>query len=105
MNKESNIWEKFLGKKICSERLNVEGFKKKIPFDIYDGHAVCEDFEGHRYDMDYPQLAAVKGAEELYKAVIDYVGNIKDKEEITVLHVLMTFNTLYCDGVEVKPKE
>jgi len=37
---ESKIWEKFYGKKICSERLNIEGFGKPIPFDIYDGHAV-----------------------------------------------------------------
>jgi hypothetical protein len=104
-NNESKIWEKFYGKKVCSENLNIEGFKKAIPFDIYDGHAVCESYRGHRFDMIYPQLKAVKDSKELSDAVIEYVGEISDKEEITVIHVLMAFNTLYKDGVEVKPKE
>lgn len=101
-NNEEKIWEKFYGKKICSERLNVEGFRKAIPFDIYDGHAVCKDFDGHRYDMIYPQMKAIKESEELSDAIIEYIGDINDKEEITVLHILISFNTLYKDGVEVK---
>ena len=105
MNKdESKIWEKFYGKKICSENLNIEGFRKAIPFDIYDGYAVCEDYKGHRFDMLYPQIKAVKDSKELSDAVIEYIG-IRSKEEITVIHILMAFNTLYRDGVEVKPKE
>ena len=101
---ESKIWEKFYGKKICSERLNIEGFDKPIPFDIYDGHAICEDYKGHRFDMTYPQMRAVKDSIELSNAIIDYIGNISDKEEITVLHILIAFNTLSKDGVEIKPK-
>jgi hypothetical protein len=104
-NNESKIWEKFYGKKVCSENLNIEGFKKPIPFDIYDGHAICEDYRGHRFDMVYPQLKAVKDSKELSDAVIEYIGEISDKEEITVIHVLMAFNTLYKDGEEIKPKE
>ena len=100
---ESSIWEKHYGKKVCSEKLNIEGFSKPIPFDIYDGHAICENHRGHRYDMVYPQMKAIKESNELSDAVIDYIGNITEKEEITVLHVLMTFNTLYKDGVEVVP--
>ena len=104
-NNESKIWEKFYGKKVCSENLNIEGFKKPIPFDIYDGHAICENYKGHRFDMVYPQLKAVKDSKELSDAVIEYIGEISDKEEITVIHVLMAFNTLYKDGVEIKPQE
>ena len=105
MNKdESKIWEKFYGKKICSENLNIEGFRKAIPFDIYDGYAVCEDYKGHRFDMLYPQIKAVKDSKELSDAVIEYIG-IRNKEEITVIHILMAFNTLYRDGIEVRPKE
>ena len=104
-NNESKIWEKFYGKKVCSENLNIEGFKKPIPFDIYDGHAICENYKGHRFDMIYPQLKAVKDSKELSDAVIEYIGEISDKEEITVIHVLMAFNTLYKNGVEIKPKE
>jgi hypothetical protein len=104
-NNEGKIWEKFYGKKVCSENLNIEGFKKPIPFDIYDGHAVCEDYKGHRFDMLYPQLKAVKDSKELSDAVIEYIGDITDKEEITVMHVLMAFNTLYKDGKEIKPTD
>ena len=55
--------------------------------------------------MVYPQLKAVKDSKELSDAVIEYIGEISDKEEITVIHVLIAFNTLYKDGVEIKPKE
>ena len=70
-NNESKIWEKFYGKKVCSENLNIEGFKKAIPFDIYDGHAICEDYKGHRFDMVYPQLVPEK--EDILRA--HYLGD------------------------------
>lgn len=99
---ESKIWEKFYGKKISTVKLNIEGFDKPIPFDIYDGHAICKDCKGKRFDMIYPQMKAIKDGKELSDAVIDYVGGIRSKEEISVIHVLMTFNTLYDnDGNEV----
>jgi hypothetical protein len=106
MNKdESKIFEKFYGKKVCTEKLNIEGFTKAIPFDIYDGYAVCDDYKGHHFDMVYPQLKAIMDSKELSDAVIEYVGGIETKEEISVIHVLMAFNTLYKDGVEIKPTE
>ena len=43
---ESKIFEKFYGKKVCTERLNVEGYKKPIQFDIYDGYAVVQAIRG-----------------------------------------------------------
>jgi hypothetical protein len=98
---ELKAYEKFYGKKVCTEKLNIEGFKKPIPFDIYDGFAVCENYRGHRFDMQYPQLKAVKDSKELSDAVIDYVGGITCVDEISVLHILISFNTLYKDGVEV----
>lgn len=100
---ENKIWEKYYGKKITSEKLNIEGFKTAIPFDIYDGHAVCEDFKGDRYDMLYPQMKAVKESVELQNVIIDYCDGIETKDEISVLHILMTFNTLYKNGKEVYP--
>lgn len=98
---EHKIWEKSYGEKICSEKLNIEGFDKPIKFDIYDGHAICYNYKGHRYDMVYPQMKAVRDSKEISDAIINYVGDIDDADEITVLHVLMAFNTLYKDGVEV----
>ena len=106
---ESKIWEKLCGKKIGSEKLSIEGFKNSIPFDIYDGYAVCENYRGHRYEMEYPQLKAVKDSKEMADAVIEYINSIGGKklesvEEISVIHVLISFNTLKRDGVEIVPK-
>lgn len=98
---ESKIFEKMYGQKVLSADLNIDGFDEKIPFDIYDGYAVCEDYKGSRYDMVYPTLKAIKELKELYEAVIEETEDITTKEEINVIHVLSTFNTLYKDGVEV----
>jgi len=101
---ESKIWEKFLGAKVATEKLNIEGFSKPIEFDIYDGHAVCYDYKGHRYDMEFPQMKAIRDSTELSDAIIKYIDGIESVNEITVLHSLIAFNTLYKDGVEVVVK-
>ena len=106
---DSKIWEKLFGKKISTEKLSIEGFKTQIPFDIYDGYAICENYKGHTYDMSYPQLKAVKDSKEMADAVIDYINSISEKqlesvEEISVIHVLISFNTITRDGVEIMPK-
>jgi len=98
---ESKIWEKFYGAKVATEKLNIEGFKKPLSFDIYDGHAICYNYRGHRYDMIYPQLKAIKDSTELSGAIIDYIGDIESVNEITVIHILITFHTLYKDGVKI----
>ena len=101
---ESKIWEKFYGKKVATEKLNIEGFSKPIEFDIYDGHAICYDYKGHRYDMIYPQMKAVKDSTELSDAILEYVGDVDSVNEISVIHILIAFHTLYKDGVEVQAK-
>ena len=107
---ESKAWEKLCGKYIGEEKLSIEGFKQQIPFKIYDGYAVCENYKGHRYDMTYPQLKAVKDSDEMATSVISYINEISEKklesvDEISVIHVLIAFNTLYRDGVEIVPKK
>ena len=101
---ESKIFEKFYGKKVCTEKLNVEGYKKPIQFDIYDGYAVCPDYRGHRLEMTYPQMKAVKDSKEFSEAIMEYVSWINSVGEISVLHVLITFATVYKDGVEIPAK-
>lgn len=101
---ESKIWEKFYGAKVATEKLNIEGFKKPIEFDIYDGHAICYNYRGHRYDMFYPQMKAIRDSTELSEAIIKYIDGIESINEITILHSLIAFNTLYKDGVEVAVK-
>ena len=59
--------------------------------------------------MTYPQLKAVKDSKEMSDAVMEYINSISDKklesaEEISVIHVLISFNTIYRDGVEIVPK-
>jgi hypothetical protein len=101
---ESKIFEKFYGKKVCTEKLNVEGYKKPIQFDIYDGYAVCPDYRGHRLEMTYPQMKAVKDSKEFSDAIMEYISGIENVDEISVLHILITFATVYRDGVEIPAK-
>jgi len=101
---ESKIFEKYYGKKVCTEKLNVEGYKKPLEFDIYDGYAVCPDYRGHCFEMEYPQMKAVKDSKEFSDAIMGYISGIDNVDEITVLHVLITFATVYRDGVEIPAK-
>jgi len=49
--------------------------------------------------MQYPQLSVIKESKELTDAIIDYCGC--EKSQITVIQVLITFNTLYKNGIEI----
>ena len=51
--------------------------------------------------MIYPQMKAVKDSTELSDAILEYIGDIESVNEITVIHILIAFHTLYKDGVEV----
>lgn len=95
---EEAIIEKLFGKKITTEKLNIEGFNESLKFDIYDGYAVCKHGEDI-FDMQYPQLSVIKESKELTDAIIDYCGC--EKSQITVIQVLITFNTLYKNGIEI----
>ena len=101
---ESKVIEKHFGKKVCTEKLNVEGYNKPLKFDIYDGYAICPNYHGHVYEMEYPMMKAVKDSKEFSDAIMEYVSGINNVDEISVLHVLITFASLYKDGVEIKAK-
>ena len=96
---ESKVMEKFFGKLVTQAELNIEGIEKPIPFDIYDGHAVCFDLDGHRYDMIYPMISVVRTTKALQDEIIDYCDDVDNMDEISPLHSLQTFNTMYIDGV------
>lgn len=102
---ESKIFEKFYGKMVSHEELQIEGYDKPIPFDIYDGHAVCFNFDGHRYDMVYPTMLAIRDTKELQQAILGYCDDITDIDEISPIHSLTAFNTMYVDGVQVPVAE
>lgn len=99
------ICEKFFGKKVCDKSITIEGINTPIPFSVYDGYA-CAEFQGHTYDMEYPRLDAVKACEDIANGIIEYCKGIAipnkptDVKDITVIHVMVTYNTLYVDGKE-----
>lgn len=85
------------GKKVCEAELHVDGFKKPMKFDVYDGFAICPKYGKKQYEMTYPTLSFVKGAKELADEVMAY-KNLKNANEITVIHILETYNTLTSYG-------
>lgn len=104
MSKEEiAAYTKFFGKKVATESINIDGYDNPIPFDIYDGFAVCENSNGHFMVLQYPKLDAIKNCEELAKGIIDYLknGEVTNVSQINVIDVLVSYSTLYEDGVEV----
>lgn len=91
--------EAMFGSKVCTTKLNIEGFEEMAEFDIYDGFAICEDYDGRELIMQYPMMDAIRDSVEISDAILDYVGGL-ERNEISPLHSLMTFNTLYVDGEE-----
>ena len=98
---ESKVLEKRYGKKVCTEKLNVEGYSKPIQFDIYDGYAICPNYRGNVFEMEYPTMKAVRDSKEFSDAIMEYINGIANVDEISVLHSLITFATVYKDGVEI----
>lgn len=92
--------EALYGKKVCEAELHVDGFKKPMKFDVYDGFAFCPKYGTKQYEMTYPTLSFVKGAKELAEEVMEY-KHLKSVNEITVIHILETYNTLTSYGKPV----
>lgn len=100
MVREEEVFKKYYKGNPIKLQLNIVGYDL-IPFDIYDGYATCQDFNGKRFDMTYPQLKIVRESKELADEIMTKCPKITRKEEITIINILMTYNTLYVDGVEV----
>ena len=47
-------------------------------------------------------MKIVKGSPAFEKAIMNYVGNIECEKAISSVHVMITFPTLYIDGIKVK---
>lgn len=100
-NDLSKIRKKMWGEKIATKKLNIEGMKRLIEFDIYDGYAVPTNEKGKKYEMTYPLMEAVKGCKEFEDKIIEFVGGDITAKELSPIHVLMTFSNLYEDGKEL----
>ncbi len=92
--------EKLYGKIVDTRDLSIEGFKRKMHFELYDGFGYCENFQGHEYILKYPKMAFVKCSIEAQSAIRQLLGYDKDKE-LTILDVLQRFNRLFRDGKEI----
>ena len=99
-NNLSKVLVKMWGAKICTKKVNVEGISDPIEFDIYDGYAVSTNKVGNVYEMQYPMMKAIKQCKGLSDEIVKYIGSITS-EEISPLHSLITFSTLYEDGKEI----
>ena len=94
------ILEKMYGKLVTRARINLGHGQEPIPFDIYDGYAVSTNKVGKVYEMQYPMMKAIKQCKGLSDEIVKYIGSITS-DEISPLHSLITFSTLYEDGKEI----
>ena len=92
--------EKLYGKIVDTRDLSIEGFRRKMHFELYDGFGYCADFQGHEYILKYPKMAFVRCSIEAQEAIREHLGYDKDKE-LTILDVLQRFNRLFKDGKEI----
>jgi hypothetical protein len=46
-------------------------------------------------------MKAIKDSKEFSDAILEYISGITNVDEISVLHSLITFATVYKDGVEI----
>ena len=102
---KAKIYAKMFGNKVLSTKLVLEGYEKPIPFDIYDGFAICENYEGHQIVMEYPMIDVVRKTKEFSDAIIEQIGGTLKPNDITVVHSLIVFSKRYVDGVLILPAE
>jgi len=92
--------EHLFGKMIEERPLEIVGFKKPVPFEIYDGYAYCADYNGNEYAIDYPLASLIEKSKELQKDIRDWVG-LEEEATITIYDIIQTFNVMYRNGVKV----
>lgn len=100
-----SVLKKMWGEKACTRKVNIEGENKPIEFNIYDGYAKSTNKKGKVYEMEFPMIKAIKQCKDLEDEIIKYIGNGLDPKEISPLHSMITFSTLYIDGVEIDSED
>lgn len=97
---EKKTLETLFGNMIEEKALEINGFKKPITFEIYDGYAYCPSYKGHEYGIEYPRIELIEKSNELQSDIREWVG-LDEKAEITVFDIIQTFNVMYRDGEKV----
>lgn len=73
----------------------IFGDNKKhiLDFDIYDGFAICPNYKGKTYIMQFPKLEFIKLAKNIEKEARDYL-QLDEHAPLQVEHVLSAYNKL-----------
>lgn len=71
--------------------------KHVMECDIFDGLAYCPNYQGKEYWIEYPKVSFFKFAHSMAKKVREY-NKLEDGAEITPIHSLNSYASLYCNG-------
>lgn len=93
--------EKFYGKIICTQTVNVSKFseedenaedkKEDMVFDVYDGIAYCEDYKGKEYIMTFPKMEFIKECTEMQKKIREHLS-LKETDSITASNIMQCYS-------------
>lgn len=92
--------EKMYGDMVEERDLSIFGFKGKMHFEIYDGLAYCQNFNGDEYVMKYPKLEFINDSIEMQDEIRKYL-KLDQNAKISVIEVLQTFNELDKNGTRI----
>lgn len=67
--------------------------KHVMDFDVFDGFAVCPNYNGKMYYMTFPKLEFMKIAKNIEKNAREYL-ELDEHEPLKVEHVLAAYNKL-----------
>ena len=93
--------EKFYGKVICTQIVNVNDFykdeneicdkKEDMVFDVYDGIAYCSDYKGKEYIMTFPKLEFIKNCKEMANNIREHLS-LNDDDTITASNIMQCYS-------------
>lgn len=67
--------------------------KHVLDFDLFDGFAVCPNYKGKMYIMEYPKLEFMKIAKNIEQNAREYL-ELDEHTPLTIEHCLMAYNRL-----------
>lgn len=92
---EKATQSKFVSKQKIKLADPILGDNKKhiLEFDVFDGFAICPNYNGKTYFMQYPKLEFMKIAKKIEENAREYL-ELDEHTPLTVEHVLTAYNSL-----------
>ena len=92
---EKATQSKFVSKQKIKLADPIFGDNKKhiLEFDLFDGFAICPNYNGKMYFMEYPKLEFMKLAKNIEQNAREYL-ELDEHTPLTTEHVLMAYNRL-----------